>query len=1043
MNCASKINFTPGGTQSTRLLTATGRSDSGESRQAQQRISETSGKIPYKHKTFIGTLNINTLIQTGKLHNLTQEIDRQKILILALQETRMTDNETMDYGNYRIFKSKTHQKVAKGTPIFGMAFLVHRSIINSVKEVTPINNRLMTMRIQCANKKYTLVNAHAPTNIDNKKNPENVEQFWNKLEKTMSKIHHDDVKILMGDFNAQLGKEKIYRKIIGENSAHQNTNTNGTRLVDICQQFNLKVMSTHFRKPSAKMKTWRSPVQHLGEYQIDHVAISYAHYRTIHDIQVRRGANIDSDHYLTRVKVKFSPKRVHHKKPCIQKFDTSKIQETNITEEWEKEPTNNWTDFCSKITRKAKELIPLKKKAKHPWWDSNCDQAVINRRLAFQKYNSNKTPGTLQHFLDTRKQTNRTIRKTKRDYITEQLKSIEENFRNYNSRNFYRTFANKIKGYSPQNLTFKKQDGKLALTNRENCEELAHYFSNLLNCPEPPERFPHDPPKHMKHDADPPTQEEIQQHIRKLKNGKSSGEDGIIAELLKNLGPRSLQEITQIIQEIWRTEKLPDDWKCALIHPLHKKGEKSDVNNYRGISLLSVPYKILSACLLRRAQEQLEPLIGEYQAGFRPHRSCTEQIFNLKSTLKIRATRNLPTICTFVDFRKAYDSIDRQSLFNILEENNLDPKTRRLIQETLTDTTSKVKFNGEISQPFPIKTGVRQGDGLSPLLFNIVLDKVIKEWEKEMKNQNIWRPIRLGRERDDINVTCLAFADDLAILSGDERTAVHQIEVLKECSEKVGLQISFSKTEFMATKHIETQNLITKYGTINKVHYFKYLGEIIEPTGTERLAQKTRELKMRKAYGKTASIYSKKCMNINTKIRHYMTVIKPETLYASETLNLNYKGDLENIKKAERKIIRKILGPKLTDEGYRLQSHTITEKYSNIEVDFRKRRLKFYGHVMRLDDNRLTKKILMYIQKLKTTTVWIKQVQIDLRNANITTADIKDRKAFRHKIYSWEILPEDKPNTSRRKWSEERRAKHRNMMKEFWKEKKKNNSNRT
>jgi len=98
----------------------------------------------------------------------------------------------------------------------------------------------------------------------------------------------------------------------------------------------------------------------------------------------------------------------------------------------------------------------------------------------------------------------------------------------------------------------------------------------------------------------------------------------------------------------------------------------------------------------------------------------------------MRASRCKPIVCTFVDFRKAYDSIDRQSLFQLLEEKGLDHKTRRLIEQTLTNTKSKVKFMGEISHPFDINTGVRQGDRLSPLLFNIVLDKVMKEWEKKL-----------------------------------------------------------------------------------------------------------------------------------------------------------------------------------------------------------------------------------------------------------------------------------------------------------------------
>ena len=82
---------------------------------------------------------------------------------------------------------------------------------------------------------------------------------------------------------------------------------------------------------------------------------------------------------------------------------------------------------------------------------------------------------------------------------------------------------------------------------------------------------------------------------------------------------------------------------------------------------------------------------------------------------------------------------------------------------------------------------------------------MIKEWEKELKKQNKWN-IAIGRSTNKLNVTHLAFADDLAFLTDNEQTAVHQIEVLKECGEKVGLQISFLKTEFIATKKIKAQN---------------------------------------------------------------------------------------------------------------------------------------------------------------------------------------------------------------------------------------------
>ena len=95
------------------------------------------------------------------------------------------------------------------------------------------------------------------------------------------------VKTLMGDFNAQLGKEKKFRKTIGKFPAHKWTNQNGQRLLETCKTFNLNIMSTYFKKTPSKQKTWRSPNPYLGEFQIDRVAISYPNYKEILNVQVR------------------------------------------------------------------------------------------------------------------------------------------------------------------------------------------------------------------------------------------------------------------------------------------------------------------------------------------------------------------------------------------------------------------------------------------------------------------------------------------------------------------------------------------------------------------------------------------------------------------------------------------------------------------------------------------------------------------------------------------------------------------------------------
>lgn len=161
---------------------------------------------------------------------------------------------------------------------------------------------------------------------------------------------------------------------------------------------------------------------------------------------------------------------------------------------------------------------------------------------------------------------------------------------------------------------------------------------------------------------------------------------------------------------------------------MNSKGDKTDINNYRGISFLPAVYKILSKALQNRIEKHIDQQLGEYQAGFRKGRSCAEQIFTIKTLIKTKTlAADKKVIMTFVNFKKAYNSIDWDTLIKMLEEFRIDDETTTLIQQTLTNTRPQVKFLGELSEPFEFKTEVRQGDGVSPILFNCVLEKVIPE----------------------------------------------------------------------------------------------------------------------------------------------------------------------------------------------------------------------------------------------------------------------------------------------------------------------------
>ena len=183
--------------------------------------------------------------------------------------------------------------------------------------------------------------------------------------------------------------------------------------------------------------------------------------------------------------------------------------------------------------------------------------------------------------------------------------------------------------------------------------------------------------------------------------------------------------IHKLIIAIWNKEELPEEWKESVIVPIHKKGDKTECNNYRGISPLPVTYKILSNILLSRLIPYAEEIMGDDPCGFRRNRSTTDHIFCIRQILEKKweheAVRQL-----FIDFKKAYDSVRREALHNILIEFGIPKKLVRLIKMCLTEMYSRVRVGKNLSEIFPIRNGLKQGDALSPLLFNFALEYAIK-----------------------------------------------------------------------------------------------------------------------------------------------------------------------------------------------------------------------------------------------------------------------------------------------------------------------------
>ncbi|KAK6758097.1 hypothetical protein RB195_015734 [Necator americanus] len=293
------------------------------------------------------------------------------------------------------------------------------------------------------------------------------------------------------------------------------------------------------------------------------------------------------------------------------------------------------------------------------------------------------------------------------------------------------------------------------------------HFKNLLNqqVPSAPElRHFHRPTFAVK--EEPKTQPEVLVCIQKMKNGKSGGDDGISAEMLKYLPSSGIREMTKIIRSIWIDERIPDSWRHAIIIPLHKKLSVTDPMNYRGISLLRVMYKVLERTILERLIKHREETTRDEQAGFRPDRSTIDQVFIVRRVIEIWQRYSKPMQLAFLDFEAAFDSPHRGRLLNALSADGVPGKFVRLLDDMNQRTTAAVRTPAGCTTLFEVVTGVKQGAVAGPFLFNFAVDDIMRRTVDQCPADIVLAP-------SGCPLTDLEYADDVVMFA--ERSKCKQM----------------------------------------------------------------------------------------------------------------------------------------------------------------------------------------------------------------------------------------------------------------------------
>jgi exonuclease III len=246
--------------------------------------------------------------------------------------------------------------------------------------------------------------------------------------------------------------------------------------------------------------------------------------------------------------------------------------------------------------------------------------------------------------------------------------------------------------------------------------------------------------------------EEIQKAIALLPSNKSPGLDGLTAEFYKKFAP----DLAPLLLATWNDSllkgSLPESLRKGLISLLYKKGDKSDVANYRPITLMPTAYKIFSKALALRLAPLLPSLIGETQTGFISGRDIRTNVLGAKLGAEFASENFEHAGILFFDFEKAFDRLDRGFLWASMKKMNFPKEFIYSVQVLLNNSTAACIVNGHISRTFRVESGIRQGCCLSPLLFAIATEA--------LRAASASHPRLQGFKIADQKLTTSLYADD-------------------------------------------------------------------------------------------------------------------------------------------------------------------------------------------------------------------------------------------------------------------------------------------
>ncbi|KAK3563354.1 hypothetical protein QTP86_021834 [Hemibagrus guttatus] len=631
----------------------------------------------------IGTLNVGTM--TGKGRELADMMERKKVDILCVQETRWKGSKALGIGaGFKLFYYGVDSKRN------GVGVVLKEEFVRNVLEVKRVSDRVMSLKLEIEGVMLNVVSGYAPQvgcELEEK------ERFWSELDEVMESIPTGERVVIGADFNGHVGEGNTGDEQVMGKFGVKERNLEGQMVVDFAKRMDMAVVNTYFQKREEHRVTYKSGGRRT---QVDYILCRRGNLKEISDCKVVVGESVARQHRMTLMVCKKKRSKIEIEK----KTKWWKLKKEECCEEFRQKLRqalggqivlpDDWEATAEVIRETGRKVLGVSSGRRNEdketwWWNKEVQDSIQRKRL------------------DTRvgeKDLYRLARQRNRDG-----KDVQ------------------------QVRVIKDRDGRV-LTSEESVQRgWKEYFEELMN--EENEREKRvEGVNSVEQKVDKIRKDEVRKALKRMKSGKAVGPDDIPVEVWKCLGEAAVEFLTSLFNRVLESEKMPEEWRRSVLVPIFKnKGDVQSCSNYRGIKLMSHTMKLWERVVEARLRKVVE--ICEQQYGFMPRKSTTDASFALRILMEKYRDGQRELHCVFVDLEKAYDRVPREELWYCMRKSGVAEKYVRVVQDMYERSRTVVRCAVGQTEEFKVEVGLHQGSALSPFLFAIVMDQLSEEVRQE------------------------------------------------------------------------------------------------------------------------------------------------------------------------------------------------------------------------------------------------------------------------------------------------------------------------